>query len=275
MFSPNQTTEGVPQMARIVTNSSAITVFKNYNRAQVGLASSAEKLATGLRINRASDDSAGLAISETMRAQIKGSSMAVENINNANSFINTADGYLQNVNDILGRLEELAVEYSDFTKSSADLGNLSSEFDALKTKATAIMGAASTYNGAAIFSASARTIAINAEGTTESVSGLDPSAVTTALGSAVIGTPSTIQTANTAVSTMRGNLGASQSKLNYTLIGLENYVENVSAAEGRIRNVDMAKETTTFSKQQILGQSGLAMLGQANASAQSVLRLLG
>jgi len=261
-------------MARIVTNSNAVTVFKNYNRAQVGLASSAEKLATGLRINRASDDSAGLAISETMRAQIKGSSMAVENINNANSFINTADGYLQNLNDIFGRLEELAIEYSDFTKSGTDTANLNAEFTELSAKATDILTNAK-YNGAAIFGSGTKEIAINAEGTKQAVSGLDPATVNTAIGSLAIGTPSTVTTANTAVSTMRGTLGASQSKLNYTMIGLENYVENVSAAEGRIRNVDMAKETTTFSKYQILSQAGLAMLGQANASSQSVLQLLG
>jgi flagellin len=261
-------------MARIVTNSNAVTVFKNYNRAQVGLASSAEKLATGLRINRASDDSAGLAISETMRADIKGSNMAAENINNANSFINTADGYLQNLNDIMGRLEELSIEYSDFTKSATDLANLNSEFTALKAKASDILTNAE-YNGATIFTSAARDIAIAADGTTQAVTGLSPTNVNTKLTALNISTASTVTAANTEVSTMRGDLGASQSKLNFTLIGLENYVENVSAAEGRIRNVDMAKETTNFSKYQILSQAGLAMLGQANASSQSVLQLLG
>lgn len=261
-------------MARIVTNSSAVTVYKNYNRSQVGLSASAEKLATGLRINRASDDSAGLAISETMRADIKGSNMAVENINNANSFINTADGYLQNLNDIMGRLEELAVEYSDFTKSDTDKANLSSEFDALKAKASSILSDAQ-YNGADIFATGAREIAIDAQGTTQGVDGLSPTDVETKLGALAIDKATTVTAANTEISSMRGDLGASQSKLNYTLIGLENYVENVSAAEGRIRNVDMAKETTSFSKYQILSQAGLAMLGQANASSQSVLQLLG
>jgi flagellin len=275
MFSSNQTTEGVPQMARIVTNTNAVTVFKNYNRAQVGLASSAEKLATGLRINRASDDSAGLAISETMRLQIKGSNMAEENIHNANSFINTADGYLQNVNDILGRMEELAIEYADFTKSSTDKGNLTAEFTALKAKAASIMGATTKYNGESIFLSAARVIAIDAEGTKLTATGLSPATVKGKLSSLAIGTISTVTSANTAVSTMRGSLGATQAKLNFTLIGLENYVENISAAEGRIRNVDMAKETTNFSKYQILSQAGLAMLGQANASSQGVLQLLG
>lgn len=253
-------------MARIVTNSSAITVFKNYNRAQVGLASSAEKLATGLRINRASDDSAGLAISENMRAQIKGSNQSIENINNANAFINTADGYLQNVNDILGRLEELAIQYADFTKSTTDKNNLSAEFKALKTQAYLSLSSTNTYNGRALFGATGAPAGLSANALT---------AVRAKLTAALIGDAATVLAANTSVSTMRANVGATQSKYNYQLIGLENYVENISAAEGRIRNTDMAKETTNFSKYQILSQAGLAMLGQANSSTQGVLQLLG
>jgi flagellin len=269
MFSSNQTTEGVPQMARIVTNSSAVTVFKNYNRAQVGLASSAEKLATGLRINRASDNSAGLAISETLRAQIKGSNAAAENIANANAFINTADGYLQNVSDILGRLEELAVEYADPTKSTNDKANLSVEFSQLKLQVSDIKTNAK-YNGITIFAADLTGLAIDANGKTLGVYGLTITAI-----AGTISSVSNVQADITNVSTQRGKLGSSQSRLNYTLIGLENYAENVSSAEGRIRNTDMAKETTNFSKYQILSQAGMAMLGQANSSAQSVLQLLG
>lgn len=256
-------------MARIVTNSSAITVFKNYNRANVGLASSAEKLATGLRINRAADDAAGLAISETLRAQVKGSDMAAENIANANAFINTADGYLQNVSDILGRLEELAIEYADPTKSTSDKANLNVEFSALKAQVTSI-GTNAKYNGLQIFNGNLSNLAVDANGVTLGVSGLTALSLT-----AGITAVSTVQADIGTISTQRGTLGASQARLNYTLTGLENYSENVAAAEGRIRNTDMAKETTNFSKFQILSQAGLAMLGQANATSQSVLRLLG
>ena len=257
-------------MARIVTNSSALTVFKNYNRAGVGLASSAEKLATGLRINRASDDAAGLAISETLRAQVKGANMAGENIANANAFINTADGYLQNVSDILGRLEELAIEYADPTKSTGDKANLSVEFTALKNQISSI-GSSAKYNGLQIFNGSLSGLAVDANGTTLGVDGLTALSGLTASITAV----STVQADINTISTQRGTLGASQSRLNYTLIGLENYSENVAAAEGRVRNTDMASETTNFAKYQILNQAGLAMLGQANAASQSVLRLLG
>jgi len=256
-------------MARIVTNSSALTVFKNYNRSSVGLASSAEKLATGLRINRASDDAAGLAISETLRAQVKGSDMAAENIANANAFINTADGYLQNVSDILGRLEELAIEYADPTKSTGDKANINVEFTALKAQVASI-GTSAKYNSLQIFNGDKSGLAVDANGTTQTITGLTALSLTSNISQVT-----TVQADINTISTQRGTLGSSQSRLNYTLIGLENYSENVAAAEGRIRNTDMADETTSFSKYQILNQAGLAMLGQANAASQSVLRLLG
>ncbi|GMV82427.1 MAG: hypothetical protein AMXMBFR7_36110 [Planctomycetota bacterium] len=261
-------------MSRIVTNSAAVTVFKNYSRATAGLASSAEKLATGLRINRASDDPAGLAISEGMRAQVKGANMAAENIGNANAFINTADGYLQNVSDILGRLEELGVEYGDPTKSADDLLNLSAEFSELATQATEILNNAQ-YNGLSIFAADLSGLVVDADGNVQDILGLDGSSVLTDLGNLDIADVSTVQDAVTTLSSQRGLLGASQSRLNYTLTGLENYSENISAAESRIRNVDIAKETTNLSRYQIQVQASTAMLAQANSSTQNVLSLLG
>lgn len=255
-------------MSRIVTNSSAVTVFKNYNRNNMGLAGASERLASGLRINRASDDPAGLGISETLRAQMKGANAAIDNIANANAFINTADGYLQNVSDILGRLEELAVAYGDETKSADDLANLSAEFDALTAKAADIFANA-TYNTLAVFGGD-KDVVVDADGNSVTVTGLGSYTLT-----AVITDVATIQADVTAVSTQRATLGASQSTLNYTLIGLENYAENVSAAESRVRNADMAKEATAFSRFQIQVQASTAMLAQANAVPQNVLRLLG
>ncbi|MCW8129556.1 MAG: flagellin [Planctomycetota bacterium] len=260
-------------MSRIVTNSSAITVYKNYSRANMSLAASAERLSTGLRINRASDDAAGLAISETLRAQVKGASMASDNIANVNSLINTADGFLQNVSDVLGRLEELAVEYGDPTKSSSDKTNLSAEFDALQSKAVAILTGAK-FNGITLFGGSLGSVTIDANGTTESITGLSAASASGVIAGATIGSVANVQSAIDVLSTMRGRLGASQSKLNYTLIGVENYVENVSAAESRIRNVDVAKETTSFSRYQIQVQASTAMLAQANSLPQNVLSLI-
>jgi len=260
-------------MARIVTNSSAITVYKNYNRANAQLAASAERLSTGLRINRASDDAAGLAISETLRAQVKGSSAAADNIASANNFINTADGYLQNVSDIMGRLEELSVNYGDATKSTTDKANLKAEFDSLKQQALDIFDK-SKFNGTSIFKADLTGQIVDADGNTTSVKGLAGATARGKVSSATISTLSTVTSAITSVSTQRGTLGASQSKLNYTLIGVENYNENISAAESRIRNVDVAKETTNFSRYQIQVQASTAMLAQANQLPQNVLSLL-
>lgn len=263
-------------MSRIVTNTSANTVYKNYSRNNMALSSSIEKLSTGLRINRASDDAAGLAISETLRSQVKGTDTAIDNIANASNFINTADGYLQTANDILGRMSELAVQYGDGTKSAADKTNIGTEFDALSTELDNINTDAK-FNGTAIFGA-ALDFSVDANGTQFTIAATAlaaPNATTIAAlsgdGTASLGN---VQTAIAAVSTQRAELGAAQSQLNFKSTALQNYSENVGAAESRIRNVDMAQESTKLSRNQILVQSSTAMLSQANSSAQSVLSLL-
>lgn len=272
-------------MSRIVTNSSAITVFKSLSRNTSSLSKSAEKLATGLRINRASDDAAGLAISETMRAQIKGADMASENINNAINYINTTEGYLQNISDILGRMEELAVEYKDDTKSTDDKANIDVEFSKLSSELSTIVTTRAKFNGSSVFGSSAKTLAVGADGgQTFTIAGTDLNlngntdytAVSSASGKSLANvTVGQVQSAITSVSKFRATLGSYQSQLNFTLSGLQNYSENISASESRIRNVDVAKETTNFSRYQIQVQAGTAMLAQANALPQSVLGLLG
>jgi flagellin len=262
-------------MARIVTNTSANTVYKNYSRNQAALGSSMEKLATGLRINRASDDAAGLAISETLRSQVKGTDAAVDVIANATNFINTADGYLQTVNDVLGRMEELAVSYNDATKSTQDQANIKAEFDALNTELTVNIDAQAKFNGDTIFNAADRTFQVGANATdTFTITAASMAAVSASVGALAVTDIGSIQAANTAISTQRASLGAAQSQLNYKSNALQNYSENVSAAESRIRNVDVAKESTNFAKYQILVQASTAMLAQANANSQNVLTLL-
>jgi flagellin len=262
-------------MARIVTNTSANTVYKNYSRNQSALSSSMEKLATGLRINRASDDAAGLAISETLRSQVKGTDAAVDVIANATNFINTADGYLQTVNDMLGRMEELAVSYNDATKSTQDQANIKAEFDALNAELTVNIDAQAKFNGNTIFDGLARTFQVGANAAdTFVIDAGSMAAVSTSVNGLAVTDIAGIQAANTAVSTQRANLGAAQSQLNYKSTALQNYSENVSAAESRIRNVDVAKESTNFAKNQILVQASTAMLAQANANSQNVLSLL-
>ena len=264
-------------MSRIVTNTNANSVYKNYTRNETALSSSLEKLSTGLRINRASDDAAGLAISETLRSQVKGSDAAVEVIANATNFINTADGYLQNVNDMLGRLQELAVAYNDGTKSVSDKTNLATEATALVSEMTAYDSQA-TFNGTLMFDATNRTFQVGADsGVTIDVQGIGLTDITSSVGAIDItsGTAlSDIQTAIASVSTQRASLGGDQSRLNFRSTALTNYSENAAAAEGRIRNADIAKESSMFSRNQILVQASTAMLAQANQSSQSVLSLL-
>ena len=272
-------------MARIVTNSSALTVYKNYNRNNSMLAKSAERLATGLRINRASDDAAGLAISENMRAQIKGTDMAIENIQNSINFINTADGYLQNISDILGRLEELAVEYTDGTKSTTDLSNIDVEFIKLTSELNLTYSTRAKFNGTNIFTGTNLIIQVGADGgQTFQINQIDRqlSALVGFQSLAVVGgtsllssTVAEVQTAINNVSRFRATLGSYQSQLQFTQAGLENYSENIAASESRIRNVDVAKESTSFSRFQIQVQASTAMLAQANALPQNVLQLLG
>jgi len=260
-------------MSRIVTNNSANSVYKNYTRNQSALANSLEKLSTGLRINRASDDAAGLAISETMRAQIRGTDAAVDVIANATNFINTADGWLQTVNDILNRMEELGVAYNDGTKSQSDKDNLSLEFDALNTELTTSIDALANFNGDAIFSDTDRVFQVGAnqgEEFTLTATGT----IADVVGTLAIDDLDSIRTASTQTSAVRANLGAAQSQLNYKNLALTNYSENISASEGRIRNADIAKESATFAKNQILVQASTAMLAQANTVSQNVLQLL-
>lgn len=260
-------------MARIVTNTSANSVYKNYSRSSLGLSNAMERLATGLRINRASDDPAGLAISETLRGNIKATDAAVDVISNANNFISTADGFLQTVHDILGRMEELAVKRGDGTLSTTDKVNIATEYNQLTTEISNISSTAK-FNGLEIFSSASKTFTVDAIGTQFSLSvgtmtGM--AAMTDTTGATEL---SAVQTQITTISTLRASLGAYQSRLQFMSLSQQNLSENMGAAESRIRNVDVAKESTNFSRFQILVQSGTAMLAQANAQAQNVLGLL-
>lgn len=260
-------------MSRIVTNTAANSVYKNYTRNQTMLSSSLEKLSTGLRINRAADDAAGLAISENMRAQVRGTDAAVDVIANATNFINTADGYLQTANDMLNRMEELAVNYNDGTKSAEDQANLQAEFDALNNELTVNIDLQANFNGDAVFSDTDRVFQVGANAGEEfSLTATD--SVANMVGTLDIADLQTIQDASSNVSGVRADLGAAQSQLNFKSQALQNYSENIASAEGRIRNADIAKESSNFAKNQILVQASTAMLAQANSVTQNVLSLL-
>jgi len=254
-------------MSRIVTNASANTVYKNYFKNNMALSSSTEKLASGLKINRASDDPAGLGASETLRGQVKGTSSAIDNLQDANAFMNAADGFLQTAHDIAGRMKELAVRNGDGSLSAADKTNIVTEWDQLSAEFTAQF--ASTYNTLTI--TGAKSWVSNSEGSTTL---LTVTAVAAPATGAAAVTVANANIAITSLSTERANLGSVQSRVNFQISSQSNYLDNLAAAEGVIRNVDMAQESTKFSRNQILVQSSTAMLAQANSASQNVLSLL-
>ncbi|QGU95062.1 flagellin [Clostridium bovifaecis] len=249
---------------------------------------SMEKLSSGLRINRAGDDAAGLAISEKMRGQIRGLDQGSRNAQDAISLIQTAEGALNETHSILQRMRELAVQSGTDTNTTVDRAALQKEFQQLQTEITRI-GKQTEFNTKKLIATGVTlefqvganqtqviAISINdmtASGTTLAVASgnarIDGTSITNAQAAIT-----TVETAITAVSTERANLGSVQNRLEHTINNLSTASENLQASESRIRDVDMAKEMMSFSKNNILQQAAQAMLAQANQSPQGVLQLL-
>ena len=276
---------------RVNANISALNASRNLSISQSGLEKSLEKLSSGFRINRAADDAAGLAISENLRSEIKGNTQAQRNAQDGISFIQTAEGALTEVHSMLQRMRELAVQASNTATTTGASEN--AEYQALATEITAI-GTRTTFASKAVFSdyspaannlvfqvganaadqlkvASNLTMA-KITGITVAASTLTDLGVLTGTGAAAAIT--SIDNAIKSVSTARGGLGATQNVLEHTVANLGVAVENLTASESRVRDVDMAAEMVTFTKNQILSQAGTAMLAQANQVPQGILQLL-
>ena len=260
----------------------------NSNR-QLGIttsaqAKSAEKLSSGYRINRAGDDAAGLSISEKMRSQIRGLNKASDNAADGISLIQTAEGALNETHSILQRMNELATQAANDTNTSIDRNAIKAEIDQLTEEINRIQST-TQFNTMNLLDGdfSKKSLQIGAlEGHTMSVSISKMSA--SAIGvsglsvssNAAAGTSMTaIQNAIKSVSDQRSKLGAIQNRLEHTIANLDTTSENTSAAESRIRDVDMADEMVSYSKNNILAQAGQSMLAQANQSTQGVLSILG
>jgi len=270
------------------TNIASINAQRNLSLTQVSLGKSLERLSSGLRINRAGDDAAGLAISENMRAQIRSMNQAMRNANDGVSLVQTAEGSLNEVSNILVRMRELATQSATGTVSSDQRSYIDAEFTQLKNEINRIASAAE-FNGSKLLDGSSATysfqvgagnsandtisVSISAAGASSigvgsaSVSGNSGASASAALGA--------IDTAIKSVSNIRGTLGAVQNRLQSTINNLQVYSENLSAAESRIRDVDVAAETAALTRAQILSQAGTAILAQANQTPQSALQLLG
>src|SRR3954462_3736317 len=239
-----------------------------------------ERLSSGYRINRAADDAAGLAISEKLRGQIRGSSQAERNAQDAVSLVQTAEGSLNEVHSMLQRVRELAVQYKNGSLSASDQSAIISEVNELQSEVQRISSSAE-FNGIKLLNG-ATTVTFQVgpqDGQVISVSTstlYGGSVGTLAFQLTPTGTQdlAEIDQGIDAVSAQRAAFGAVQNRLEYTLNDLSTYHENLVAAESRIRDVDMASEMVEFTKLQILQQAGVAMLAQAQQSPQSVLALL-
>ena len=247
-------------------------------------AKSTEKLSSGYRINRAADDAAGLSISEKMRKQIRGLDRASTNAQDGVSAVQTAEGALSEVHSMLQRMNELAVQAANGTNSSKDVKSISDEVKQLKTEINRI-ASTTDFNGKKMLASDANSTSIFVGYTTDgpndiTIAGKDLKAVANAITSTFTDQAGAktllgqVATAIETVSEMRSDFGAIQNRLEHTIDNLDNVVENVTSAESRIRDTDMADEMVKYSKNNILTQAGQSMLAQANQSTQGVLSLL-
>jgi flagellin len=270
---------------RINNNIQALNAHRSLSMNNQAGAKSMEKLSSGLRINRAGDDAAGLAISEKMRAQVRGLDQASRNAQDGISLIQTAEGALNESHAILQRMRELAVQSANDTNTTQDRTELQKEVTELVGELDRI-GANTEFNTQKLldgsFSGKLHIGANTGQSLQVTISNMSAGASGLAVSGVNIGTQSgantaiaTIDTAITKLSSERSTLGAVQNRLEHTIKNLDNASENLQAAESRVRDVDMAKEMMNFTKNNILQQASTAMLAQANMAPQGVLQLLG
>lgn len=277
---------------RIANNLQAVNTHRQLGITGGYQTKSMEKLSSGLKINRAGDDAAGLSISEKMRNQIRGLSQASANSQDAISLIQTAEGALTETHNILKRMRELVVKAGNKgTMSTEDFSAIDDEIQELNAELSGI-AQRTEFNGKALLDGNysgtfqiganktqTMDLAITASGTSTSkvalgATGLKVNDITINSGTDINATLGKVDEAIKTVSSVRSKLGANQNRLEYTIKNLDNAAENLQAAESRIRDTDMAKEMVEFTKQNILQQAAQAMLAQANASPQGVLQLL-
>jgi flagellin len=282
-------TEETTMALTINTNVASLNAQRNLNTTQLGLAKSMERLSSGLRINRAGDDAAGLAISQNMQANIRSMNQAVRNANDGISLTQTAEGALNETSNILLRMRELGTQAASGTLTGSQRDNIQVEFKSLQDEIDRISNV-TDFNGAKLLSGnlSAGASLQVGTGTTSSdtisvtIGKADSATLSVGSGTTFVSTQaaaqsslSAIDSAISQVATMRGGLGAVQNRLQSTINNLQVAVENTSAANSRILDVDVAAETSNMTRAQILTQAGVSILSQANQSPQLALKLLG
>lgn len=268
-------------MTVINTNVSALSAQNATRLANSSMQTAMQRLSSGKRINSASDDAAGLAISNSMTSQIRGMNQAIRNANDGISLVQTADGSLNEVTNMLQRIRELAVQSNSGTYSDDDRTNMQAEVTELTSQITDIVTNAKFNNNNLFATAAAtdfdiQTGANSGDTVKVSIAALDLKETTmkvdtTTDADATLGI---VDDALKTVATVRAGLGASESRLNSVVNNLTNDVQNLSDARSRIQDTDFSAETTNLAQSQILSQAATAMLAQANQSAQGVLKLL-
>ena len=284
--------------AFINTNTASLNAQRNLTTSNSALATSLQRLSSGLRINSAKDDAAGLAIAERMTAQIRGNNVAIRNANDGISMSQAAEGALGKVGESLQRMRELAVQAKNGTNGTTDKAALDSEFGELAKEVMRITGGAD-FNGKKILGADATsagftfqvganttsddtitvaTTNLYADATITAVAGTDNTgasrAVITGTATAIDTVIDNIDTALDTVNTQRATYGAVQNRFDAVISNLQVSVESQSAARSRIMDADFASETASLTRGQILQQAGTAMLAQANSLPNGVLALL-
>ena len=269
----------------INTNVASLNAQRNLSASQNSLATSMQRLSSGLRVNSAKDDAAGLAIAERMNAQIRGTNVATRNASDAISLAQTAEGAIGQVGDMLQRMRELAVQSANVTNSASDRANLNAEFSQLGQEVTRTL-ANTRFNGKNVLAADAGTQAYqvganNTDQVTVTTTNLSTATTITAVTGGGITTEAAasaamvnIDSALTTINTERALYGAVQNRFEAIISTLQVAAENQSAARGRIMDADFAAETANLSRTQILQQAGTAMVAQANQLPQQVLQLL-
>ena len=273
----------------INTNVASLNAQRNAATNDSSLATSLQRLSSGLRVNSAKDDAAGLAIASRMDSQARGMNVAVRNANDGISLVQTAESGMAVIGDMFQRMRELAVQATNGTNTSNDLSALQNEYDALNTEVLRTMNAVQ-FNGTNLLTTTAAfTFQIGANtGQTASIAAADISVTAGVSGisgtaaSALVTSAATensakiaaLDTAIQAINTSRSKVGAVQNRFNYTISYLQAASENQQAAKGRIMDADFAVETANLSRAQILRQAGAAMVAQANQLPQGVLALL-
>lgn len=271
----------------INTNVSSLEAQRSLAMNSTRLSTSFQRLSSGLRINSAADDAAGLAIAEQMSADVRSYSMAERNTNNAVSMVQTAESALGQISSILQRMRELSVQGANGDLTAIDRGYLDQEFSASKDEITRIMES-TKFNGQDLLAGPAQAIdfqvgianttsdriTMNFGGNTLTTLGVNTATLTGATAANAQAAIDFVDTAISNTSSMRAQMGAWQNRLQVTVSNLQSMRTNLSAAHGRITDVDVAEETSQMSRQQVLMQAGTAILAQANQSPQMALQLL-